>query len=298
MTSKTKFYIIKISSNDFRREMLNVGVLLQYEGSFIVRFPARLDKIKAISAALSPEAIKDDLLALPNILKTFSISSLDNQQAQRVLSNMTPFQIVDGGYYDSSTPHIFELQVDNIIKSYISPEPAPIKALPKRGKKLRQDISSVLRSERVLAKRNENIDSHRVMSKYEISEGIKIDFLLKNGAMHVMETVDASSDLSTIRSAISDIAISALTFEHAKMKFSQDVIKPKLIYNAASHIEKVMEPSLQAASHQGAELVNWESEEQRTKFIVELTSLAEPLQSKNEESRKIHASAQSSFLIN
>ncbi|MEI9916617.1 MAG: hypothetical protein WDN29_13405 [Methylovirgula sp.] len=100
-------------------------------------------------------------------------------------------------------------------------------------------MKQTFKRERILAKKNEDLSSHRLLANYELDEGIIADLVLKNGAMHVIETVDASSDLETARKAIAEIAVSALILERARMKFEGQELRGKLIYEANSNLERI-----------------------------------------------------------
>jgi hypothetical protein len=84
------------------------------------------------------------------------------------------------------------------------------------------------------------------------------------------------------------------------MTFGADGTKARLVYQASSANEAIAKPSLLAAEHQGAELINWASHRDRMRFLHEITALAQPLEptrrSKNET--VINASTQSKFSLN
>jgi hypothetical protein len=98
--------------------------------------------------------------------------------------------------------------------------------------------------------------------------------VLQNGSFHVVETVDATGDESSFRKTITEIAMSALILERARMKFGEPGTNSKLVYVASSFLEKIARPSLDAAEHQGAELVNWSSTEDRISLIRSFSALA------------------------
>ena len=81
------------------------------------------------------------------------------------------------------------------------------------------------------------------------------------------------------RRAIQEIGIAALVFEQARIKFGDLETKPRLVYSATANMENSISPALHAAEHQGADLVNWDSRDDRTRFIVDISSLAEPAES-------------------
>jgi hypothetical protein len=62
------------------------------------------------------------------------------------------------------------------------------------------------------------------------------------------------------------------------MNFDGEVTKARLVYNASASVERIARPSLDATANQGAELENWASSDQRSKFVQDLTSLAVPFQ--------------------
>ena len=100
------------------------------------------------------------------------------------------------------------------------------------------------------------------------------DLVLQNGRFHVIETADASGDLNMIRKAVSDIAVSALVLERARMLFGDNCTVSRLVYVASPALEKVARPSLDAAEHQGVELINWASEMERATFLEAVASMA------------------------
>jgi len=111
---------------------------------------------------------------------------------------------------------------------------------------------------------------------YEIDRGLVADLVLKNGSFHVIETIDASSEAEGLRKAVSDVAVSALVLERARMAFGETRTKSKIVYSMSSSLESMMKPSLDAAHNQGAELINWESGVDRKNFLSHIASLAIP----------------------
>jgi hypothetical protein len=69
------------------------------------------------------------------------------------------------------------------------------------------------------------------------------------------------------------------------MKFGKTHTKGRLVYSASPALERVARPSLEAAEHQGAQLVNWDSADDRTKFIHSLAMLATPIPSKRKKAK-------------
>jgi hypothetical protein len=117
--------------------------------------------------------------------------------------------------------------------------------------------------------------------------------------MHVIETVDATNPDVALRKIISDIAVSALTIEQARIVYGQSETNGRLVYNASSTAETAATPALEAAAHQGIELINWASDTDKTKFVHLISSLAVPFEIKKSKSNQgIHASLQPRFSLN
>ncbi|GGE19710.1 hypothetical protein GCM10011529_27860 [Polymorphobacter glacialis] len=125
------------------------------------------------------------------------------------------------------------------------------------------------------------------------------DFVLKNGAMHIIETVDAATEESSARKLVSDIAVSALVLEQSRMNFGINNTRSKIVFDISSSLDRLAAPSLMAAEHQGAELFNWASDEDRKRLIESVTNLAIPYEDKRRKnSSVIHTSRQSRFRLN
>jgi hypothetical protein len=139
----------------------------------------------------------------------------------------------------------------------------------------------------VLAQKDEDLSSHRIIQSFELDDGLVADLVLRNGAMHVVETVEASGGEESIRKAVAEVGVAALVLERARMKFGEKETKGRLVYSASPALERVARPSLEAAEHQGAQLVNWDSADDRAKFIHSLSMLATPVPSKRKKTKVV-----------
>lgn len=275
MAPSYKFGVIKFVSDSLRSECLNVGLLIESGGGWLIRSGKRLEKVRVISAALDSGDVASELSDLPDLLERLEIASFDDLQKIKCVSDFTSLKVIEQG---SFTVHasLFEHTLQDLLSRYVDAEPVTGKQARKRPSKLRHDIWLALRSEKVLANPSEGLESHRVLYKHELAQGIVADFLLKNGAMHVVESVDASGEGVSLARCISEVAMSALTFEQTRISYRNIYIKPRLVYTASAEMEKAIAPSLYAAEHQGAELINWASIDDRNRFLIDFSGLAQP----------------------
>ena len=294
-----KYSVAQFRAHPIRDERLNVGIVIFDEGRLEVRLPKSLDKLRAISSAVDIDMVWSALTRLAEV-DDFARDSgyLSVEQRLEQMRQLSSIHLSSVGSFYANSSELFENAVGQLIHKLVEPEPAPQRQQKKRPTRLLSAVRTAFKAERVLAKKGETLDAHRVVTNQQIAEGLSADFLLKNGAMHVIETVDASSDAS-LRRSVSDVAVSALVFEQARITFGESVTSSKLIYKATSDRESALSPALHAAEHQGAKLVNWESRDDRLRFIVEMSSLAEPIPDKKLRThRNVTASTQPKLRLN
>lgn len=272
-----EFALARLSSTDSRDERLNVGIIVLKDGALDVRPSQRLEKVRAMSAALSGEQTREFLNSFMELDANFKRAGIADVKAR--LSLMTtgaPLSLSEFGTFTADNTEQYEGRIASLLKSLVDPEPGRAQVREKRSRLL-GEVKTAFRDHKVLARRGENIDSHRLVPKFEIDEGLTADLALKNGVMHIVETVDASGHEDSLRHTVMQIGVAALVLARAQMKF--DGAKARLVYTASPALEQVATPSLEAAQHQGAILTNWASADQRRQFIEGLSSLASPIPS-------------------
>jgi Protein of unknown function (DUF3037) len=299
MPQQFDFAILQLAPDRSRNERLNVATLVFRDDGLDVRISNRLDKVRALSAAINTESLRTligNFVRLDDISRAEGLLSVEERIS--MLSGTGPVAFTGIGSFEANSSSVYESRIIGIMQSLVEPEPAPIRVKPKRTKLL-SVVKSSFRRERVLAKKGEILDSHRFIQNYKLAEGLIADLVLKNGAMHVVETVDFSGDDVTVKRAISDVAVSALVLEQARMNYGIDGTRSKLVYDASSALEAVLTPSLEAAHHQGTELINWASQNARDNFIDKLSALAIPFE-EPKRGKKAHfiATTQSRFSLN
>ncbi len=298
MSGKAEYAIVQVRDSS-RAETLNAAIAIFSSHGLDIRVPRRLDKLRAISQALDIEKVRESLLHLIDLdAANIEMGITGTSERLQFMSDMTPFTFSGVGSFVAASVDMYEGWANRLLRLMVEPEPAIHRTSRKRTP-LSGALRAALRRERILAKSGEDLSAHRIVPNYQIAEGLAADFVLKNGAMHVIETVDVASENTTLRKAVTDIAISALVLEQARMTFGEKDTRSRIIYDATAVMEKLAAPSLQAAAHQGAILINWASHDDRRKFIVEMSSLADPLPEKgSNKSLNINASNQPRLKLN
>lgn len=283
MAHSYSFAIIRLGTNDARDERLNVGLVVFQGEKLDVRVGRRVDKVRALSAGVEVATLRDLISNLVHIDEALQRERpLDIAERHARLRAIGPLSLSPLGTFIAEYATDYEARVSSILGTMVDVEPAPRVVREKRSRLLTQ-VKRIFREERVMAKKDEDLSSHRIVTAYELDDGLVADLVLRNGSMHVVETVDATSEDETARRAISEVAVSALVLERARMRFGKDNTKGKLVYSATANLERVAKPSLEAVENQGAELVNWDSADDRRKFIHSMSMLATPIPSKRKK---------------
>lgn len=278
MNRSYEFSILKLAPRNARDERVNLGAVVLHDGYLDIRITKRLEKLRAISAAVSAESLSNlaaSLIEIDSEIRMMGITS--SEERLRRLEGFGPFGFSEVGSFTAPNADEYENRLKSIFQAMIEPEPMPRKTKAKRSRLLTQ-IKTTFRKERVLATKDDDISSHRILANLELAEGLVADLALRNGAMHVVETVDISSDDASIKRAVQEIAVSALTLEQARMIYADPNTSTRLVYDASASLEKIAAASLEAAAHQGAKLVNWASHKERFEFLELMVSMAEPVE--------------------
>lgn len=301
MARSYRYSIVRFRAHPVREERLNFALAIFHDDQLDVRPARRLEKLKAISAALDLDAVRDSVAALGEVDAVCRRSAaVMPQHRLEYLAALAPFEFSTLGEFHAPSAEAYEAQVTALLKALVEPEPAPAPEVRKKPTRLLRSVKMALKSEGILARKGEGLEAHRVVSNHQIAEGLTAELLLKNGAMHVVETVDAFADEAPLRRMISDVAISALVFEQARMTFGEDDTQAQLIYRASATLEPAITPSLLVAEHQGAQLINWESGDDQRRFLSYLAMLAEPVDRSRKTTGRpsIHASTQAKLNLN
>lgn len=293
------YAIARFTGGSLRDERLNVALLIFLEGALDVRVARRLGKVRAITLALDPAQVQDDLLNLvvvDDALRNQGLSSPSERRNAMVDLGLADLSAL--GRMDVGSSAGYEFAIESLLRDIVEPEQPNPRATVKRTRLLAL-VKRALKRERVLARQGDDLHDHRVVPNVILAEGLTADLVLKNGAMHVVETIDASGEEVSPRKVVSEIALSALVLEQARITYGETATKAKLVYEASVAAEAFVMPSLRAAEHQGADLVNWRSRDDQVRFIDYLASMAKPLDSKKGSRRsQITASTQRRFNIN
>jgi hypothetical protein len=291
MARSYNFALLRIAAAPPRDERLNVGLVVFRDGSLDVRLLRSLGKLGALSLAFDNDSVRAAADSLKELDRQLFTGETAVEARVLRLKDFSPFEFSPVAHFSANSPAVYEQQISFLLKSFVEPEPMPKQARRGKGTRLAVALRSAFKSDRILAQKGEDLTAHRVVPNLELATGLVADFVLKNGAMHVIETVDAS-DTSTALKVVKDIALSALTIEQARISYGEETILGRLVYHASAEAEVLATSALLAAEHQRIELINWASADDQRKLLTTVSSLAVPLPRKKSGLHPLNASTQ------
>ncbi len=259
-----KYAILMAIPDPRRGERVNVGIVVFLNDRIDVRF-AELSKISALAGG-NWDAYATDLRR--RLIDQFG-SSEKAEEIIRADPRLDPvFQASDLSWLSINSANEYEDRIKEIMTSLVI-RPKPEEARSK-STRINTEISRQLRSFKVLAKRDETINTHRVVRDFYISkkEELIADFALKNGMMHIAATLDLRK--SQVR--LDEAALKAITLDKAREIFDSNV-KLLGVYAAPEGAQQ-FKPHIELLKDYSDKVYNWLDESERKAFTGALRRAA------------------------
>lgn len=163
-----KFAIVRFAPDDTRDERLNVGAVIFTKTGLDIRVSQRLQKVRVLSAAIDIVMLRHLIENLKSIDNRLRDSEIDAESRAKMLSRGGPLILSEAGTFVADDQRAYEARVASIMKAMVDPEPAPYRLREKRTKLLTQ-VKRSFNEQNVLAARGEGLESHRIVSRYELA---------------------------------------------------------------------------------------------------------------------------------
>jgi hypothetical protein len=121
--------------------------------------------------------------------------------------------------------------LDDIAGSFL--REAQRKEIFARGSRLTSEVRGMFRRMKVLGKTAKDVERHRVVTDFKIDKktGLYAEFAVKNGAYHVIETIDYRSSARAAKAKFYETGAKALVLSEAKEKLGRGT-KTYVVYSA------------------------------------------------------------------
>lgn len=141
------------------------------------------------------------------------------------------------------------------------------------------EVKRWFRSARVFSPRIEDINRHKIVPGYPVSvaDNLFAEFALKNGVLHVVETIDLRGADKLTASRFGNVAAKALVLDQTRQTLGKS--SQRLVVTAASDY-KAVSPAISLIHKYADDVIAYESDEDRQRladFLARALHLGEPL---------------------
>jgi hypothetical protein len=262
MSEKVPFSLLQIVPDRLRGEALNVGIVLHTEAGPVLRLRMLPSRLKALMPSYGRVNLEEWRHAWLAALERFQ--SADQRWAW-LKDAMAPLRLSEtGGTIMAESAADLEAQVERLLERLVMPprsEAAVAKTRPKRSG-LNSQLTSWLRAQRLYSSKLQDLSRNRVVSGYPLSvtEELFAEFALKNGAIHVIETLDLRGHNSYTKPLRNEASHKALVLDLAQDEL--DSTSQRIAVVAADDYG-TMKPAVSMLNRKASVVVSMESANDR-----------------------------------
>ena len=268
---KYSYSILVYTPDERRGERVNIGVVIYGESSVDIHLAQNLNKI----LALDPNSDLAKVRQLVDSLTNLPFDDISVSEMREFLSNIPAVSASDFGWFEASDSQPFDFWVKTILDDIVV---VPRKKVRRNrvGGRLNVSLKTQFKKSGILGSDESDIDKHLVVPQYPISEssGLYADFALKNGVLHLTETIDFRvSDASLRNEKFKLSALKAITLEDAKNNFGNQIIS-NVVFFANAKTEKNIHTHLDLLSRHSDHIYNYASKDEAATYMEYILSAA------------------------
>lgn len=166
-----------------RTEHVCIGIVVfRHDGEVRAHFGDDLRKLRAIDPRANLEKVRSWERELPELVRGMPIEA-----AHRFLQHFGTWRLSEtlGAFrYDSEAQ--YQARVQNALLSLVAPADRPTTQREPKSR-LHVDLKQTFQVKGWLGR---DIEAHQIVSRYPIGPEVSAEFALKNGRLHVIETLD------------------------------------------------------------------------------------------------------------
>jgi hypothetical protein len=252
MAHSYNYAVLQAVPDPRRGERVNIGI--------VVFGPEGLDVRVCESrklSALTGRSWDGDIKAFGEIIGKLDDPNLESEQRREsLLSVQDQLTVSASGWFEARNIKQYDKAVRDLLNTLVK--------RPKRqkhidGPSVVSEISSVLRTAKLLATPKDRLDSGLVFRNFRVDDGLEADFAQKNGRYHVATVLDLRANNPQIAQA----ALKAIVLDRAEKKFGRDQVHKVGIFSAAKERLSELHDNLAILRPYADEVWNWEDPLQR-----------------------------------
>lgn len=224
MSEKVPFTLLQIVPDRLRGEVLNVGIVLHTDAGPDMRLRMLPSRLRALVPSYSRANLDEWHQAWLAALQRFDRA---DQRWTWLKEAMAPLRLAEtGGTISVESESDLEAQVEGLLERLVMP-PRSVATTAKhrvRRSGLNAQLTSWLRAQHLYSPKLQDLSKHRVVSGYPLSiaEELFAEFALKNGAIHVIETLDLRGHNSYTKPLRNEASHKALVLDLAQDELQEN----------------------------------------------------------------------------
>ena len=254
-----KYTILTAIPDPRRGERVNVGIIVFKDDGLDVRFRQASAKLKVLTGT----TLESRIHTVENLIKGTFEPAIPAEDFLKRIATLDPI-IVPVGLGEISAANVsdYEVRIDEILSSLV---------LPPRAKRvtgqsrINTEIAKILRKQKILAKPNASLTEKRVVRDLpvDLSEGLRADFALQNGKLHVASTLD----LRKANAPLAEAALKSIVLDKATEVFGKRKVRTIGVYAVASDMRKEFKPHITLLGDYADTIYNWSDRKQHEQFL-------------------------------
>lgn len=282
MSEKIPFTLLQIVPDRLRGEALNVGIVLHTDAGPDLRLrmlPSRLSALMPNCSRVNLDEWQHSWLAAIQRFDSADERWLWLKQA------MAPLRLSETcGTITSENAEDLEVQVERLLERLVMPPRNGAKIVKSRVRRsgLNAQLTAWLRTQHLYSSKLQDLSKNRVVSGYPLSlnEELFAEFALKNGAVHVIETLDLRGHNSYTKPLRNEASHKALVLDLAQDELQKSSQRIAVV---AADDYSTMKPAVSMLNRKASVVVSMESANDRqwlASFISEslhLSTLLDPI---------------------
>lgn len=261
MNQRAQTYLIQYQPYEHRNECCAIGLFSVLPSrEFVLHLGSKLKKVKAIDPACDLSQLREGLgLAAAELSRKPELLSFYQKGINSIRVAPAP------GYITYDSAEQYKKAIDWALATSVEPRKTQKEKERLPNSKLFLDIKNTFSALGWLAGMGQGINDHLIVPRYPIApeEGLNLDFALKNGALHCLQTADLRpSSNSTHRKHEAQSKMLALGLAP---QLTQE--KPQRYTIFAGGTDKESQHALKLAERVSDEVYMFESQQDMTELM-------------------------------
>ena len=246
------YAIVQAVADRRRGERVNIGIVVYGPDGVDLRV-SETRKLAALSAG----SWDSEIDAFTSAVETLDDPSLPpNERMDQAMLIENRLSSSNRGWFELRKGESYEKVVGEIVASLVTRHRS---SRGRDGSSVVAEISAELRGAEILAGRDDQLHSGKVMRNYKIGDGLEADFAQLNGQFHVAAVLDLRANNPRLAQA----ALKAVVLDRAQAAAPNHKVQKIGVFAAAPARLSELHDNLAILRPYADELVNWEDESDR-----------------------------------